>query len=47
MRTSGCSERPREPEDRALVLRAQVAPEEAPEQLAVANYVGVDATSAK
>ena len=35
-------ERPSEPEDGAAVLRADVAPKEAPEELAIANYVGVN-----
>ena len=35
-------ERPGEPEHRALVLRAQVAAEEAAEELAVADEVGVN-----
>ena len=35
-------ERPPEPEHGAAVLRAQVAPEEAPEEVAEANYVGVN-----
>ena len=35
-------ERPGEPEHRALVLRAQVAAEEAPEELAVAEEVDVN-----
>ena len=36
-------ERPGKTEDRALVLRAELAPEEAPEQLVVAQQVRVDA----
>ena len=35
-------QRPPEPEERAAVLRANIAPEQASEQLAVANYVGVN-----
>jgi plasmid stability protein len=35
-------ERPRDAEHRAAVLRVQVAPEEVPEELAVAVEVGVD-----
>ena len=35
-------ERPPEPEERAAVLRADIAAKEAPEQLAIANYVGVN-----
>ena len=35
-------ERPQEPERRSLVLRAQIALEEAREQLAVADQIGVD-----
>ena len=42
MRTSGCRSDHAEPEERAAVLRADVAPEEAPEELAIANYVGVN-----
>ena len=35
-------QRPAEPEHRAAVLRADVAPEQASEELAIANYVGVN-----
>ena len=35
-------ERPREPEDRAAVLGTEIAAEEAPEELAIADYVGVN-----
>ena len=40
-------ERPREPEERSLVLRAEIAAEEAAEQLAVAEQVGIDAHRAR
>jgi hypothetical protein len=35
-------ERPREAEERPLVLRAQIAAEEAPEEVAIADYIGVN-----
>ena len=42
IRISGLIERPDDAERRALVARLQIAPEEVPEELAVAVEVGVD-----
>ena len=46
MSTSGWRSDQREPEERASVLRPDVAAEEAPEELAIADYVGVHRHSA-
>ena len=40
------SERPDEPEHGSLVLRTQVPAEEAAEELAIAEKIGVDVTGA-